>query len=151
VAASTAPAAKQAILTRLKAIPALNAVHIDWSEPTETEDIDATEFMFFSGPTVRAPEWRVLGGDYLDETYTLTLRVENYLEGDDRAAAEARTWALIDYIEQAVRGDVTLGGVLKGNSAASPITFGTQEVSCLPHSNAWHGIGVVPLVCSTRI
>ena len=149
--ASTVPAAKQAILDLLTAIPALNEVAVTWGEPTEDEDRIASEFVFFDGPVVRRPEWIYLGGDYLDETYTLTLRVENYVDGDDRASTEARTWALIDYIEQALRADDTLGGLLKPYRDGQALEFGEQEVGSTPRGSSWRGVGVVPLVCHSRV
>jgi hypothetical protein len=123
MAASVAPAAKQAILTLLTARPALNLVAITWAAPTEAEDLQ-DELIFFDGPVVRLPEWRVLGGPSppLDETYTLTLKVRNRVYDDDANAAETRTWALVAEIEQAVRGDLRLGGLIRS------LEFGEQEV-----------------------
>lgn len=148
--ASTVPAAKQAILDLLVAVPALNEVAITWGEPTEQEDLQA-EMMFFDGPVIRQPEWRYLGGDYLDETYTLTLRIENYLPGDDRAAAEARTWELINEVEQVLRANDTLGGLLSPYTEGQALEFGEQQVGSLQHSDGWRGAGVMPLVCHARV
>lgn len=145
MAASTAPAAKQAILDLLKARPNLNLVAITWGEPTEQEDLQ-DEMIFFQGGVERVPEWNVLGGAPLDETYTLTLRVENRYYGDDPAAAEARTWALVGELEAAVRSDLRLGGVLR-----IPIVFADQEIRSRPLSDGWYGEADIPLVCSARI
>lgn len=151
MAASTVPAAKQAILDLLTARPNLNLVAITWGEPTEQEDKQVDELIFFLGGVGRQPDWRVLGGDYLDETYTLTLQVQNRFYGDDPAACEARTWELVDEIEQAIRADTTLGGIVKGNSDRGAIDFGEQEVDSHPLSDGWVGVATVPLICSTRI
>jgi hypothetical protein len=147
MAASTAPAAKQAILNLLIARPALNTVAIMWGEPTENEDLQA-EMIFFDGPVVRQPDWREIGGPSspLWEQCTLTLQVRNFAPGDDRATAEQRCWALIDEIEQAVRADLRLGGILR-----VPVEFGEQEIRALPESDGFSAAGFVPLVCTARI
>jgi hypothetical protein len=149
MAASHVPAAKQAILDRLAAIPALNAVAVTWGEGTEGEDLQP-EAIFFDGPVIRQPEWRRMGGD-LDELFTVTLRVENYQDGDDRANTEARTWALIAIIEQALRTDLTLGGLLEPRVEGPALEFGEQEVGSTPQSTSWRGVGVLPLICHARI
>lgn len=150
MAASTAPAAKQALLDILKDRPNLNAVQITWGEPSEQEDLQ-DELIYFQDPVTRQPDWRVLGGDYLDETYSLILVIKNRTYGDDRGATETRTWALVDEVEQAIREDVTLGGVLKGNSDRGAIDFDEQEVVTSQLSDGWFGVATVPLICSTRI
>jgi hypothetical protein len=96
VAARRRPAAKQASSRCSRALPALNLVGITWAQPTEAEDLQ-DELIFFDGPVIRLPEWRVLGGPSppLDETYTLTLKVRNRVYDDDANAAETRTWALV--------------------------------------------------------
>lgn len=152
MAASTVPAAKQAVLDLLTARPALNEVVVTWGQPTENEDFGtASEFMFFESPVVRLPEWKILGGAWLDETYTLTLRVETIVAGDDRAAAEQRCWTLIDEIEQALRADRTLGGILQDGTERRSLDFDEQTVDSTPHSDAWAAYGVVPIVCHSRI
>jgi len=146
VAASTVPQAKAALLAMLRARPALNEVAVTWAGPTENEDV-RDQMIFFDGPVLRQPEWVVLGADKLDERYTLTLHVETYTPGDDPDVAEQRCWALIDEIEQAVRDDDTLGGLLIGEG----VTFGEQEVAAVPANNDWKAVGVVPLDCHARI
>jgi hypothetical protein len=148
--ASTVPAAKQAILNLLTARAALNTVAVTWSQPTEQEDLQ-DEMVFFDGPIVRQPEFRVMGGNYLDETYTLTLMVRNRVVADDAAAAEARCWQIVDEIEQSVRQNPTLGGILSDSVDYRALDFGEQEVKSVPLSDGWYGEGVVPLICHARI
>jgi hypothetical protein len=146
MAASTVPAAKQALLDMLRALPALNAVSVTSVQPTEAEDL-ADEMMFFEDPVVRVPEWRTLGGPSppLDETYTITVAVRNRVYGDDANAAETRTWALVALIETAIRANLRLGGLIR------TLEFGEQEVSTAPLSDGWYGEASVPLVCTARI
>jgi len=146
MAASTVPAAKAAILAMLRARPALNEVAITWGEPTEKEDIQP-EMIFFDGPVPRLPSWATLGADNpLDEEYTVTLQVRSYTPGDDPDIAEQRCWTLIDEIEQGIRADLRLGGLLR-----VPIVFDEQTVDAVPQSNDWAAVGLVPLVCTARI
>jgi hypothetical protein len=102
--------------------------------------------IYFADPVTRVPEWRVLGGPSppLDETYTLTLMVRNRVYDDDRNTAETRTWALIAIIEQAVRADLRLGGLIRG------FEFGEQEVSTSQLSDGFFGEATVPLICTAR-
>lgn len=150
MAASTVPRAKQAVLDLLIAREALNEVAVTWGSPTEEEKLRDV-MIFFDGPAVRLPEWRVLGGAYLDETYTLTLIVRNRSVGDDEATTEGRCWALIDEVEQALRGDQTLGGILSDGGERRALDFGEQEVKSVPVSDGWYGEGSLQLVCHARI
>lgn len=148
MAASTVPAAKQAILNLLTARPNLVDVAITWGEPTEQEDYPADEVMYFQDPVERFPEWSTIGGPNspLQETYTITLVVKNRTVGDDRAATEARTWELVDEVEQAVRADLRLGSVL-----FKPLEFGEQAVITAALSDGWFGEASLPFVCTARI
>jgi hypothetical protein len=102
--------------------------------------------IYFDGPVVRLPEWKVLAVPApLDEEYTITLRVQVRQALDDEATTEARCWVLINEIEQAVRGNLRLGGLLRG------LSFGEQSVEGVPLSDGWIVHGIVPLVCTAHI
>ena len=145
MAASTVPACKAAILTLLKARPALNQVQITWGEPTEAEDL-ADELVFFEDPVRRLANWGHLGNpNPIDETYILLLKVRNRLFGDDQQATEERCWQLVYEIEQVLRG-ARPGGLLK------PIDFTEeQEYRTNQLSDGWFGEIEIPLVCTARI
>jgi hypothetical protein len=146
MAASTVPAAKQAVLTMLAAIPALNQAGITWGEPTEQEDL-RDELIFFLPTDDRLPEWRELAANSpLRETYTLPMVIRNRFFGDDPASTEQRTWAIIALVEAAIRADLRLGGLL-----FVPIRFGEQEVRAHQLSDGWFGEASVPLVCTASI
>ncbi len=151
MAASTVPAAKAAILEALKTRPALNEVQITWGEPTETEDLGDALIFFDSEPVTRQPEWRVLGTGQLDETYIITLVVRNRLFGDEPADVEQRCWELIDQVEQQLRLDPHLGGILSDSQDARALSFDEQQVRSSPLSDGWMAEGTVPLVCHARI
>lgn len=150
MAASTVPAAKQALLDLLLARPALNEVRVEWSEPTEVEDLE-WEAIYFDGPVRRTPEWATIGGPNspLRETYVITLHVRNYTLGDDRQVAEERCWELIAEIESALREDpanLRLDGLL-----FKPLEFDEQDVRSFPESNKFSVSGLVPLICTANI
>lgn len=151
MAASTAPEAKRRILTLLRARSNLNAVQITPGSPTETED-EQPEMIYFDGPVTRDPSWIVLGPQ-MDEDYTLTLRVDLLKAGDDEIAAEERCWVLVDEIEQALRADQSLSGLLQGDglNETPSLGFGPQDVQTIPHGGAWRAQATVPVQCHARI
>jgi hypothetical protein len=134
------------VLAMLAAIPALNQVGITWGEPTKQDELQ-DELIFFEDPTARTPFWRTQGGPSppLDETYTLTLKVRNRVYNDDANAAETRTWALVAIVEQAVRANLRLGGLIRS------LEFGDQEVFTSDLSDGFYGEATVPLICTARI
>jgi hypothetical protein len=151
MAASTAPEAKRRILALLLDRAELNEVKISPGGPTEEEDREP-EMVYFDGPTVRDPSWIVMGGQ-MDEDYTLTLIVELTKPGDDEIDAEERCWELIDEIEQALRADLSLDGLLQGDglNETPPLGFGQQDVQTIPHGDAWRAQATVPVQCHARI
>lgn len=150
---STVPTAKQRIVDALKARGALNTVTITVAPPTELEDEQA-DLIYFTGTTARTPSWQILGsGSPLDEDYTITLKIDTVVDGDDSTAAEARAYALLDEVESALRAAPTLTNLLipstRGNAMA--LGFGEQSITLSPRSNAWRAEATVPLLCHARI
>jgi hypothetical protein len=145
MAASTAPAAKQKILDLLAARAGLAGVAIEWSGPLSEAAVNY-EMIHFRGPVTRDPGWEVLGGARLDEHYTVTLGVYAFKADDTEKAIEARAWALIDEIEQAIRANLNLDALLY-----DAIEFGEQSVETGRDGNTWIGYGTVALNCHARI
>lgn len=145
MSASTVPAAKQAILARLVAVPALNLVQVTWAPPTEQEDLQ-NEMVYFDDPVIRRPNWGPLGGAGINEEYVITLRVQNRTVGDDWAGTETRAWELVALVEAALRLDLRLGGVLW-----TPLNFDEQEYRTAQLSDGFYGEITIPLVCTARI
>src|SRR5215218_10858957 len=107
MAASTIPAAKAALLTKLEARAGLADVLIAWSAPVRPPM--QSEAIYLDDAVDVEREWVSLGAQRLDERYTLQVRVETtaYGDGSDiRRAVEERMWALVAEVEQAVRDDL---------------------------------------------
>lgn len=106
MASSTVPAAKAALLALLQARPGLQGVQVEWAHPGRNiED----ESLFF-GTTQVPEEPATLGPNRKrNENFTLELVVSVLERGDEAQATEERAWALVAEIENAVRGNDTLG------------------------------------------
>lgn len=145
MAASTAPEAKRRILTLLQARAGLSGVDVDWGGPVSVEKITA-DMVYFDGPVTRDPSWDVVGGLRLDERYTLTLQGWTIRKGGTEQAAEERGWVLVDEIEQGVRADLRLAGLLY-----EQINFGEQTVDAAPIPDGWRVSARVALELHARI
>jgi hypothetical protein len=141
--ASTAPAAKQAILTLLAARPALASVDRTWGSPTETDDITAE--MIFLGDVELTGEFRALGGQRRDEDYTITISVAVHQYGDDEQSTEERAWDLLDEISGALATDPYLGGLLY---EAAAIRSARQTNT--PAPNQWGALITAQIGCAAR-
>lgn len=143
MAASTFPAAKANLLTILKARPALSAVHVGWGVPA---DLPAESERIYVGD-VRdfEREWMALGAKSLEESYAIEVVVEVFQYGNDQQAAEARLAVLIDEVEQAVRGDLGLGGAVR---LATPSISRTRSG---PSDEGWAAQAEMTVTCEARI
>lgn len=141
--ASTAPAAKQAILTLLAARGALASVTRTWGGPTETDDMTAE--MIFLGDVELTGEFRALGGQRRDEDYTITLHIVVQQYGDNEQSTEERAWTLLNEVSSALVSDRYLGGLLY---EAAAITEARQ--SNTPAPNQWGAHITAQIGCSAR-
>lgn len=147
MSASKAPAARQQVVDLL--VAALPSTRVTWGGPSEAEDI-ASE-MVYLGSVTRTVEIRAMGSPatttgMVGEEFSFPVIAMGELEGDNEKNAEVRAWALVDAIEQAVRGDLSLGGIL--NQGAG---FGDQEVTTTASDAGWIYRASVELVCTAVI
>lgn len=111
--ASTVPAAKTNLIALLQAHtwPGSTPV-ISWGAPTEAEDYAAGGEMIYLGDEIPTAEFATLGGERLDETYTLPVVIDVTEYGDDERATELRARALRDEVMLVLRTNPTLGGAV---------------------------------------
>lgn len=134
---STAPQAKAAILTLLAGRPALATVDRRWGGPTDEDDV--LEEAIWLGDVSLEEDWGELGQRRKDETYTIDMTIAVRKYGDDEQGTETRCWALLGEVEQALRADPSLGGLLnrraelvsvsQTNRPAGPQQWGSA-ISC---------------------
>ena len=143
MAASTVPAAKAALLALLAARPALAGVEMRWGIPARLPS--NPERVYVGDATDLDREWAALGAQRLEESYTLQVTVETFGSGDDERATEERLWVLVNEVELAVRGDLTLTGTVRvaRPDGATPTTGPTDE--------GWLARAVVRVACEARI
>lgn len=147
MAASTIPAAKAALLSALRGRSGLSGVVVEWAAPVRPSP--QAEAIYVDDAIDVQREWISLGAQRLDETYALQVRVETIAYGDGsdvRQTVEERLWELVAEIEQAVRDDLTLGGVLHGKGAkpdgVDPFTYPTDD--------GWIAHALVRIDCMAR-
>jgi hypothetical protein len=144
VAASTIPAAKAALLTALQARAGLTGVDVRWGLPAQT--LSANERVYVGDAEEIDRAWVGLGAQRLEENYILQVIVETFQAGDDQRATEERFWVLVNEVEQAVRGDLTLAQTVR---LASP--DGIAEARVGPTDEGWAATGIVRVRCEARI
>jgi hypothetical protein len=116
VSASTAPGVKDALIDLLEGRPALAGVTIRWAGPSSPDEVKPK--MIWFGKTERDSEWSGLGAKSVGrrpprrEEYTVKVVVYRYLEGNDPKRCEQDCEDIVTEIEEAIFGDVTLGGLL---------------------------------------
>ena len=144
MAASTAPAAKAAILAALAARPALANVQRTWGGPTEEADVRYE--MIHLGPARGAGEWRTLGAGKRHESYTIEVRVIVMKHGDDERATEERAFALLDEVSSALTADRFLanGGA---DLLYTPAAIESWEQTNTPMPEQWGAQIVAQVRC----
>lgn len=110
---STIPAAKAALITIFTAATDLAGVDISWGSPTSEDDFKPE--MVYLGKAEQEQEDRGFQSATEDYTIEVVALVRQY--GDDERATEERLWAIRAAIDEAIRADSTLGGVLNETGA----------------------------------
>lgn len=151
MAYSTIPQAKAAILSALQAAPGLSGVLLQRGIPADLPP--ERERVYVDNAVDIDREWTMLGRMRLDESYTIRIPVEVVQNGNDQAACENRMWALVAEIELAVIADVTLGGLLNGNTdrPAGAMPAGIDEQNSWAYDEGWFSQAVVRIDCGARI
>ena len=143
MAISTAPAVKQKILDLLAANTDLNGVTVTWSAPTNDSDYQADNIWL--GDVEQEEDFRILGAQRIDETYTIEIFVQAVALGDVEKTAEDRAWVLRDEVVQSLRADLTLGGTVNQWVGPFPTRMETR-----PLPNGWLSKGRLLLTCRAR-
>lgn len=104
MAASTASAAKAAILAAIAARPALATVKQSWGGPTQTEDV-AEEHIYLGRAARDGGRPDPLGDLKRNESYLVAVHIMVLKHGDDEQATELRAFALLDEVSAALVAD----------------------------------------------
>ena len=107
--ASTVPAAKRALTVLLAAHPGLADVQVTRGHPG---DVVERELVMVGGTAVAEQNPRSLGGARRDETYSIAVVVQVKESGSSVEDASERAYALLGHVEDAVRAEPTLGGLV---------------------------------------
>jgi len=151
MAYSTIPAAKTALLVALQAVPGLADVLVERGLPVDQPP--ATERVYIDNAVDITRDWMMLGRKRLDESYTLRIHVEVYQSGDDQAACEDRLWEIVALVEQATIADLTLGGLLNGNTdrPSGVLPGGIEDQNSFAAPDGWISHAVLRIDCAARI
>jgi len=151
MAYSTIPAAKARILVVLDALPGLDGVLVQRGLPTDQPP--ERERVYIDNAVDISREWMMVGRRRLDESFTVRILVETFLDGDDQTAGEDRMWTIVAEIEQALILDLTLNGILTGNterpSGIKP--GGIEDQNSFPAPDGWISHAVLRMDCAARI
>lgn len=144
MAASTIPAAQAFLLAAIQARAGLAGVHRAWGIPATLPA--EPERIYVGDPIEVRREWAGLGGQRMEEFYTLQVHVETFLGGNDQQATGERFYAMVNEVEQIVRADNRLGGLV---FVARP--DGVGDPKTLPFDGGWAASGTLRVACEARI
>jgi hypothetical protein len=151
MAYSTVPGVKAALEAGLQGIGGLAGVLVRRGMPATQPP--EPERVYIDNAVDMSREWMMLGRMRLDESYTIRVPIEVYKNGDDQTACEDRMWTIVALVEQFVIADVTLGGLLKGNtdrpSGMKP--DGPDEQNSFATPEGWFSQAVLRIDCAARI
>lgn len=113
IPASTAPAAKTALLALMDAWTWQGGdPEVRWGGPTEGEDIPRdAELVYFGFVTITDDTYR-LGAASWNENYNLQIVIDVLLDGDDEQSAELRCWELYGELLKILAANKTLSGAI---------------------------------------
>ena len=147
MAASTAPSVKSALITLLRAEPALAGVGIDYSDPGSSIQQEA----IFYARTLQTEKPDSLGQRKQRESYDLEVYIYVQVPGDDPQLCEERCWTLVASLENVIRANngstgalsaaLTPGNgwVVMGSIQMTPFTYNGARVAealCRVHVEA---------------
>lgn len=130
MAASSAPAAKAALLALLQADAGLSGVQVEYAHPGAAIQ---QESIFFNRTTENDSSV-ALGQRKRDEDYTLEVVVSVARDGNDPQGCEERCWALVAAIEDVVRANPDLSRTvskfaLYDGADVTPYVEGGQRIT----------------------
>lgn len=141
------------MLTTLSAVPGLADVLLARGLPPPDARISQLERVYIDNAVDIEREWMMIGRKRLDESYTVRVFVEVFQHGDDQQACEDRMWELVALVELAIVGDVTLSGVLNGNTnrPSGVIPGGIEDQNSFTTDDGWMSHAVLRIDCAARI
>jgi hypothetical protein len=142
MATSTIPALKAALLSLLAARTNLSGVQVVWGAPLPNP---GREFIALAG-TEGEQQTAAIGRLRREEEYRLTIYASTLREGQNQQACTERAFALVAEIEDAVRADPSIGGVVRTALVDGPFTL--EEGATDSHRTA---LVTISLLCTARI
>ena len=130
MATSTVPAFKAALLAALQARPTLSTVQVTYGAPLPSP---ADEYVWLADADGEQ-ETAALGAQRREEYYDLTVYVAVYRAGEDQQATTERAFELVAELEEVLRADATVGGVVRVAVVAGP--FRLEEMASDTHRGA---------------
>jgi hypothetical protein len=116
------------------------APSIAWGSPTENEDV-TSDALYFSD-IQSDDDFRILGGDRVDESYRLPVVIDVRRYGDDEQATEKRAWDLHDQILTLLHANKTLGGAINHIRG-----FVVRQGNPVPSPQQWRAVIVIEVGC----
>ena len=145
MANSTVPAVKAALVSTFSTALTGQGVSVTWAAPSDEDDY--VNEMVWLGDTDHDEEFRVLGAQRIDESYTVDVQIQTVKEGDNPQATEERWWAIRALCVNALRADLTLGGIVNQWIGPFPTRIETRPAG----PKQWLSRGTVSLRCRARI
>jgi hypothetical protein len=108
VATSTVPAFKSALLAKLNARTNLKNVQVTYGPP-----LPPSREWIWLGDVAGEQQTAALGNQRREETYDLSVIIGITREGVDQQATTERAFALMAELENELRSDATVGGVVR--------------------------------------
>lgn len=142
MATSTIPALKAALLALLAARANLSGVQVVWGAPLPNP---GREFIALAG-TEGEQQTAAIGRLRREEEYRLTIYCSTLREGQNQQACTERAFALVAEVEDAVRADPSIGGVVRTALVDGPFTL--EEGATDSHRTA---LVTISLLCTARI
>lgn len=145
MANSTVPAVKAALVSAFSTALTGQGVTVTWAAPSDEEDY--VNEMVWLGDTEHDEDFKLLGAQRIDESYTVEVFVQVMKEGDDPQTTEERWWAIRALCVNALRNDLTLGNVVNQWIGPFPTRVETRPAG----PKQWLTRGTVSLACRARI
>jgi hypothetical protein len=158
MAYSTIPQAKAQMLTTLSAVGGLTGVLVARGLPPPDKPTPDLERVYINNAVDIVRDWMMVGRRRLDESYTVRIHVEVFQYDPDsdpvnQAICEDRMWAIVALVEQAVIADLTLAGILNGNTErpTGVKPGGIEDENSFVNGDGWISHAVLRIDCAARI
>ena len=144
MAVSTIPAAKDALYDLIVADASVVAAKVQvsygWPSPHQAREL------IWIGDVEGEQNAAALGKQRREETYKMTLKVDVLREGNDQKSASERAFVIAGWIENILRNDATLGGVVRTAEIEGPLELKENATDKARNSG-----GTLSIYCTARI